>query len=193
MRFFTWLAVGLLVAACGRQAAGPTIDIDAQLDAAEAKDFCDKWMALQGRDTSEAALMRTTLALQVPRGVVDEAQCVNWEQLRLQGMQDALRVSEQLPNSPDAWFARAAWLERSEAPPSAVADAACKAAQLAERDPLAWQICGDWLRRENSGQAAIEAWKRSFELSTTRAEQCALVRRIRDTSTAPQQDRKSVV
>lgn len=191
MRFFSCLLAVVLFAACGRPPT-PSVELDEQLDAAEARDFCDKWMPLQGRDTPEAALMRASLALQVPRSVIEEAPCANWEQLTLQGRQDALRATEQLPNNPDSWFALAAWLERGDAPPDAVADAACKAAQLTERNPTAWLACGDWLRRANNAQAAIDAWKRSFELSATRGEQCALVQRIRMTSQQPQQALESL-
>ncbi|MGI5862764.1 MAG: hypothetical protein ACOX6T_12000 [Myxococcales bacterium] len=187
MRLNPWLALAVLVAACAPPAGQTAFGIDEQLDEAEAKDFCDRWMALQGRDSPEAALLRAELALQVPMSVVDVAYCVNREQLKLQAMQDALRASEQLPNNPSSWLVLAAWLQKTQASPERIAEATCRGAQQSAGSPVAWQACGDWRRQANDAQGAVEAWTRAFELSANRGEQCALIQRIRTTSMSPQQ------
>lgn len=187
MRSNPWLALAVALAACAPPVGQTQFGIDEPLDEAEAKDFCDRWMALQGRDSPEAALLRAELALQVPPGVVDVATCVNREQLKLQAMQDALRASEQLPNNPSSWLVLAAWLQKTQAPPERIADAVCRGAQQGAPSPVAWQACGDWRRQANDALGAVDAWTRAFGLSATRGEQCALIQRIRTTSLSPQQ------
>lgn len=196
MRFFNWLWLAVLATACihepGMQEPAVPMGIDERLDIAEAADFCDRWNALQGRDTPEAALLRAELGLQVPRAVVEQASCTNYAQLQLQGARDAIRATQGLPNNSSAWMVLGAWLQRAPAAPQAVAEAVCKGAELSTRDPLAWQVCGDWLRQANDAPGAIAAWKKAFELSPGRAEQCGLLERIRKTGSAPEQALESL-
>jgi len=188
MRFVRWLLLAALTAcAYDPVAFAPArpFGIDGELDAADATEFCDQWNALLGRDTPEAALLRAQLGLRVPRSVVQEASCIGYPELQAQGARDSIRATQGMPNNPDAWLALGAWLQRGSAPPQAVAQAVCKGAELSARNSVAWEACGEWRWRADDGPGAVDAWTKAIASSVGRAEQCALLERIRQASAQP--------
>jgi hypothetical protein len=190
MRLFSWLGLLLLTTGCfteyGAARFGEAgLGMDERLDQADAKDFCDQWSALMARDTPEAALQRAEMAAQAQREIVMEATCISWDQLQAQGIQDARRAVEQLPNEPRSWLVLAAWMRRTGAEPAQIAQATCKGAELRKNDPDDWTLCGDWRREADDAGGAVQAWSNAFNLSATRGERCALVERIRQTSPDP--------
>lgn len=189
MRHVLTAILGLSLLACARQPAGPTVDFDSGLDAAEARAFCERWLALAAKETPAAALERARLVLAAPPAqVLDKSPCGTVRDLLIKGAEDARRAARELGGDPEAWRVLGAYRLELAHDIKGAAEAACRAAELGAQDALYREGCGDALRLLGDGAGAVREWKAAILASIDREQQFDLIEKIQATSQQPATD-----
>lgn len=181
-------ALVLLALGCSRPLNGPLEDLDAALDAADARAFLARWRDLGRQKAPAAAARRADLALEaLASGQAHRLPGITAAQLEAQGERDAERAAREAPGQAAGWRALARYRFRRGREGEAAA-AACRAADLAPKCADDQESCGDLLRALGDAAGAVARYQAAFPTSRDREQQFELIARIEATSLTPAAD-----